>query len=380
MVSSRIWLIVGLAAATVLVLVVLVSVATHLVLLARRRKLRKGKASPRGFGSDGLVGRDLERGGLVDSDSTIETLPASYSIVPRSHDSQLTAYNEADISLAKYEDDTRLESTVHSTPFKFSYQFDDASEEVSLLLLNPHSPDGHPSEEPEYPLSSQRRIPQDLPSLAIPSPKSKQITVVSPVPSSTPSSPPSAYSQTSATTQLQRTLTGLGGRMSPPPVPPLPLLPASPTLPSPLSLHLSPLPERGAEIEPESDLHRVPTAVISHLLKSRGANLLRIPTFGLDAEGAEHIERSGSIISYHHSGITQKRIFGKRKWEGLQSLREQVGTGDEEENEEETEEVINEDGRTDQRIPSLSHHEAESGQVECVNATVRPLKILKLQR
>ncbi|KAG7085277.1 hypothetical protein E1B28_006903 [Marasmius oreades] len=76
-----------------------------------------------------------------------------------------------------------------------------------------HNPDGASEERssfyPESPLSSQRRIPQDLPSLDIPSPKSKQITVVSPVPSPTPLSPPSAYSQTSATTQLQRTLTGL---------------------------------------------------------------------------------------------------------------------------------------------------------------------------
>ncbi|KAG7090456.1 hypothetical protein E1B28_009572 [Marasmius oreades] len=204
--------------------------------------------------------RRTRRGGalltLIQRSKNIN-LPSRYSPRIRSHDSQLTAYNEADVSLAKYEDDPRLESTIHSTPFesqstetKFSYRFDDASEEVSLLLPNPHNPDGASEERssfyPESPLSSQRRIPQDLPSLDIPSPKSKQITVVSPSP--TPSSPPSAYSQTSATTQLQRTLTGLGGRMSPPPVPPLPLLPASPTSPSPLSVHLSPLPERGAEL------------------------------------------------------------------------------------------------------------------------------------
>ncbi|KAL0580557.1 hypothetical protein V5O48_001467 [Marasmius crinis-equi] len=346
--------------------------------------------------------------------------------------------------------------------------FDDIPEEEESFLANPHDTGTTQFPTPPYvqttPATSQspRLLPQHLPRLVIPAPRVSTISqprqvAPKPVPHYHPtatsvqshkpdsvgvvpghesavSSPDSysAYSQTSAATQLHHALLELGDESIPPvpplppnitpaplhlpssestpPIPPLPpnITPAPIFLPGyeadtsdfrlhpnvpptaislPLHIPLPDLPPSHPEPEPETDLQRAPTSVISNLLKSRGANRARMPTIGLGggdqnlSEAVEHIERMGSIISYRGGG-TQKRkdYLGEKKLKGMRPVEEYDSEGFEDEDDYEADEVglldesSNAQGAESTHLNPrvLSYYESES-QVSL--ETVKPLRI-----
>ncbi|KAL0065327.1 hypothetical protein AAF712_007667 [Marasmius tenuissimus] len=312
-----------------------------------------------------------------------------------------------------------------SSESRLTNPFDDASEESSLF--NPHSDiesqsHSHSSltrSDSTQPIAttaenSLRPSPQQLPKLVIPplrttasshsrttparpvvhhksttfsvhshKPEVGMVpTQGSPVPSPD-SYTPSAYSQASAGTQLGHLLFELGDEPAPP-VPPLPshITPAPISLPFTMPIpDLPPVPASPQpEPEEESELQRVPTAVVSHLLKSRGANRNRMPTIGLgggetSAEMVEHIERSGSIISYRGGGTQKyKESRGKRKFKGMHSVEEYQGDDQDENSEDEFDSGVMEIGddledkaALNQRV--LAYY--ESDQIE----EVQPLRV-----
>ncbi|KAF9258637.1 hypothetical protein L218DRAFT_1080309 [Marasmius fiardii PR-910] len=448
--TSEIGLIVGL---TILAVVGLAAVVTT-ILLRRRRKLRTlglqetwefvGKDPELEERRKLVEGFDLRRHEtrFVDSGTHRSSLPASLSMtkfIPSTSRPDNTQYkpphDKSNAASSDSDDSTPLQSPTQSTShethsiYHLSDPFRDNSEQASLLLSNPDSVDVEDKSSSHHckqsSTSPPRPTPQHLPPLVIPSSdEPKQNPALKHFPSNAetgnPSlksfkpdligelttattnaspSPQSTYSQASATTQ--RTFSASIKKSTGTPPPPIPILPSLP--PSlPMSTPLPILPERvqvtsekpESEADADADLHRVPTAVISNLLKSRvGAHRqkLRTPTLGTESSPVEHIERSGSIISrYHHtvrsgSGAqppsqSQFGSRGKRKFEGMHSLRERSESVDEDEEEEEFE-VMSADGRSviDPRIASYYGLELESpGDLQRGDdREVRPLRIVK---
>ncbi|KAK1231979.1 hypothetical protein PQX77_004900 [Marasmius sp. AFHP31] len=304
-----------------------------------------------------------------------------------------------------------------SSESRLTNPFDDASEESSLLS-NPHSDTESQSHShsnltrfestgPTTATTTQNSLrpsPQQLPKLVIPplrntasshkTAPSKPVvhhksttfsvqshkpevgmvpTQGSPIPSPD-SYTPSAYSQASAGTQLGNLLFELGDEPAPP-VPPLPshITPAPISLPFTMPIpDLPPVPPSPRpEPEEESELQRVPTAVVSHLLKSRGANRNRMPTIGLggggeaSAEMVEHIERSGSIVSYRGGGTKKyKESREKRKFKKMHSVKEYEDDAHDENSEDEfdngvmeNEDDLEEKAALNQRV--LAYYESD---------------------